>query len=253
MRPLNKIALLTAAATLCFSLSSFTTAGLTVYKSAKATVKKVIVDTEIRNVSGFIGIKSSNGIDVFISQGTTERVEVKADAETMKHLKTVVKDGVLEIYMEKDWSLGWSSWKSRVTEVHITAKTINSIVASSGSDVKSVTKIKSNKLSTKSSSGSDLTLDVEANELTCESSSGSDSKLSGTAKTVYLKASSGSDIDAFDLTAEVCTAEASSGSDINISVSKQLKADASSGGDISYRGNPSVSKEESSGGDVSKE
>ncbi|SMO54749.1 head GIN domain-containing protein [Solitalea koreensis] len=253
MKPLNKIALITTTAIVGFSLISFTQTELTTNKSAKATTeKKAIPDTEIRNVSGFTGIKSSNGIDVFISQGTTERVEVKADAETMKHLRTEVKNGVLEIYMESNWN-GLFSGKSHTTEVHVTAKTLNSLTASSGSDVKTLTKIKADKFSAKASSGSDLTLNIEVNEFSFESSSGSDATITGSAKVAHLKSSSGSDIEANKLMTEVCEAQASSGSNISVSVSKQLKAVASSGGDISYHGNPSVSKEESSGGEVSKD
>ncbi|MNE25260.1 hypothetical protein D3C80_1185830 [compost metagenome] len=77
-------------------------------------------------------------------------------------------------------------------------------------------------------------------------------KLRGSAKSLNVKSSSGSDISAYDLTAEVCVANASSGSDIEVTVTKQLTAHASSGGDVNYKGNPqNVVKNESSGGDVS--
>ncbi|UKJ07735.1 head GIN domain-containing protein [Solitalea lacus] len=219
--------------------------------SLKNTVTKKTDQTETRNVSGFHGIKVSAGIDVYITQGTTEKVTVTADDDVIGKIKTVVKNGVLEIYEEKSSWSSWS-WNNQTRKVYVTAKDLNSIVASSGSDVSSTNQIKANKLFTEASSGADLKLNLNVNELICETSSGSDAELSGTAKSFNVKSSSGSDVDAYKLTSTICVAQASSGSDIDITVTQQLTADASSGGDISYKGNPkNVKKNESSGGDIS--
>ncbi|MCO4291254.1 DUF2807 domain-containing protein [Solitalea sp. MAHUQ-68] len=209
--------------------------------------------TENRNVTGFHGIKVSTGINVFITQGTAEKVKVTASDNIIRYLKTEVNGGILEIYLDKSEKSGWS-WGMETRNVYITVKDIDAIVASSGSDISSTSRLKLDKLFAQSSSGSDIKLDLDVRELICETSSGSDAEFSGITKSFNVDASSGSDVKAFNLTAEVCVAKASSGSDIDITVTKQLTADASSGGDISYKGKPQkIVKNESSGGDVSAE
>ncbi len=67
---------------------------------------------------------------------------------------------------------------------------------------------------------------------------------------IVLKAesSSGSNLHASKLVAEKGEASASSGSDIDINVSKDLKAHASSGANITVYGNPAVRDTDSSSG-----
>ncbi|AFD08756.1 head GIN domain-containing protein [Solitalea canadensis] len=208
--------------------------------------------TETREVEAFNGISVSTGIDVFIAQGNAEKVTVTADDDIISSIKTEVKGGILNIYVDKKNNKSWSWTRNNTMKVYLTVKELNSITASSGSDVSTTNTLKSAKLFVQSSSGSDINLALDAGDLICESSSGSDMKLSGIAKSLNVKSSSGSDISAYELTSEVCVANASSGSDIEVTVTKQLTAHASSGGDVSYKGNPqNVVKNESSGGDVS--
>lgn len=208
--------------------------------------------TETREVPSFNGISVSTGIHVFITQGTSEKVTVTADEDIIGSIKTEVNGGILNIYVDKKNNKSWSWTRNNTMKVYLTVKELNSITSSSGSDVSITNTLKSSKLFVKSSSGSDIDIAVDAGDLICESSSGSDMKLRGNAKSLNVKSSSGSDISAYDLTAEVCVANASSGSDIEVNVIKQLTAHASSGGDVNYKGNPqNVVKNESSGGDVS--
>ncbi|MBI5218680.1 MAG: DUF2807 domain-containing protein [Bacteroidia bacterium] len=206
------------------------------------------VITQDRNVTGFSGIKASTGINVIISMGEQEKVQVKADENIAALIITEVKDGVLKIYCKENIK------KAKSRDVYVTAKEIKSISGSAGVDVKSLNTIKSATLSIGASSGSEVTLSVESSDISCSSSSGAVLKLSGTTKNLAAKASSGSDIKAYDLTSDVCNASSSSGASVKVNVSKDLKAGASSGGDIHYTGNPSnIQKSISSGGGLHKD
>ncbi|POY37097.1 DUF2807 domain-containing protein [Solitalea longa] len=239
---------LTALALSAVLIGSSTILYATDIKSNKETRDVV---TETRKVTGFHGINVSTGIDVFITQGTSEKVTVTASSNIIGKIKTVVNNGILEIYVDKTGKDSWS-WGNETRKVYLTVKTLDAIVANSGSDVSTTNRLKADKLFAQSSSGSDLKLDLDVRDLICETSSGSDAELSGIAKSFNVQASSGSDVNAFHLTTEVCVANASSGSDIDVTVTKQLTADASSGGDVTYKGKPQkVVKNESSGGDIS--
>lgn len=207
--------------------------------------------TENRKVDGFDAIKVSTGIDLYLTMGETESVEVIADDDIIDNIITEVKDGTLRIYMKKGNWFNWGGNKSR--KAYVTVKELIAIDASSGSDVRTENTLKGESLKVKASSGSDVNIDVIYKNVWVDTSSGSDARLSGKAKTFEAEASSGSDIKAQKLESAICRVKASSGSDITVSVSSELYARASSGGDIRYYGDPSVrDTDESSGGDVSR-
>ncbi len=207
---------------------------------------------ETRSVTGFHGISVSSGIDLYLTQKTTEEVVVEAESDDLDKIITTVEDGILKIYIkQKSWLN--MNWNHDHRKVYVSFIKLDKLQASSGSDVSSESALKLDKLNLDASSGSDVKLELEANELIAESSSGSDITLKGKVAVFHVSASSGSDIDAANLESKKCHASTSSGSDIKITVTDELEANASSGGDISYSGNP-ASKDinESSGGDVYK-
>ncbi|KAF0239232.1 MAG: hypothetical protein FD181_212 [Prolixibacteraceae bacterium] len=209
--------------------------------------------TQNRQVSNFNGIKVSTGIDLYITMGTTEEVKIVADDDIIDDLITEVKDGTLRIYMKQ--ANNWFNWNSgsQTRKAYVTVKELESIDASSGSDVSSENTLTGEDLKVNASSGSDVAIDIYYKNVWVDTSSGSDAKLSGKVKTLNAEASSGSDIVAKNLESKICKVSVSSGSDATVNVADELYANASSGGDIGYYGNPQVKDiNESSGGDVSQ-
>ena len=205
------------------------------------------VKEETRSVSGFNAVDVSAGIDLYIKQGSTEKVVVKTDENLMENLQTTVSGGTLKITMKGKVK------KTTKLEAHVTVRNLNALNASSGSDVEGESTITSDKLSINTSSGSDLELDVEVGELTLNISSGSDAKLSGKAGSLSVVSSSGSDLEAGDLEAKNCKIEASSGSDARVHCTGELEVRASSASDVVYSGNPTVrSSKASSGADITR-
>ena len=207
-------------------------------------------DRQTRSISGFHGVSVSSGIDLYLTQKSTEEVSVEAESQDLDKIITEVEGGVLKIYIkEKSWFN--MKWNSKPRKVYVSFISLDRIEASAGSDVVSQSALKLDKVKIDVSSGSDVKLEIEATEISVQTSSGSDVSLKG--KSIYLQAdaSSGSDINAGDLEVKKCNASASSGSDVRINVNEELSANASSGGDITYSGNPAKKDiNESSGGDV---
>lgn len=204
--------------------------------------------TENRDVHGFNAVKVSTGINLHIRMGDTESVKVVADDDIIDNIKTEVKDGTLHVFKKT----GWFNWNVRGSqEVYVTARQLERLEASSGSDVRSENMLKGYELKISASSGSDVSIEVYYKNVWLSTSSGSNARLSGKAKTFNAEASSGSDINATELEAAICKVNVSSGSDAKISVTDELYATASSGGDVRYKGNPAVKKiNQSSGGEV---
>lgn len=204
------------------------------------------VITQERNVSeNFTEVRGSAGLNVYLTQGTENKISVEADENLQQFIKTDITNGKLHITTSEN--IGWSKAK----KVYVTFIELNNIEASSGADIVGNSIIKSENLSLKCSSGADMKVEVFSKELIAHTSSGADLKLSGKASSFSAKASSGSDINAKELSTLNCVAEASSGANISLNVKEKLDAKASSGANISYYGRPtSVNANKSSSGSV---
>ena len=184
----------------------------------------VVVEENREITETFTVVSASEGIDVYVTQGTDFDIAVKADENIMDLIGTDIKNGKLKIHAIEN--IG------RATKnVYVTLPTVTGLYASSGSHLTAENSIKSDKLEIDASSGANITL-------------------SGTAQEVYVDGSSGANIKAKDLMTSQCNADASSGANVSIHVSDNLTADASSGGNIVYKGNPSVQKNKSVSGSV---
>lgn len=203
--------------------------------------------TERRSVGAFEAVKVQNGIDLRITAGQSEHIEVKSAKNSIDDLKTEVEDGVLKIYFTGSWGLG------RWGEVSVQGQHLSAIQASSGSDIDSETTITADHLRVKCSSGSDIRAKVQTGYLEVECSGGSDAVIGGSADELRSATSGGSDLKAFDLVVREARLRCSGGSDIRIHVTDALYAEASGGSDIAYRGSPEVLEiDTSSGSDVTR-
>lgn len=204
--------------------------------------------TEKRNTGGFNGVSASEGLNVELSYGEVEEVEVEADDNIIKYIETDVRDGILRIRMEDN-----TSYRNAHLKVYVRAPRINSLKASSASEILVKELLKNNdKLRLNASSAARISLTVDAPELSIQASSGSTVEISGRTRDYTAELSSGSDLKAVDLLSERVSIKASSGSSASVHASVSLKARASSGSDIRYRGAGNVEKTLSSGGSIEK-
>ncbi len=205
-----------------------------------------------RQVSSFHAIEISGGIDLYLSQGNAEAVAVTAEnKEDRDRIVTEVENGVLKIYFEKK-SLGINWRGGRKMKAYVSAKTIDALSASGGSDVQVDGTLNGSALHVSLSGGADFKGRVTMNELAFSASGGSDVSVSGKAGKLNLKASGGSDVHVYDLTSDYCTVSSSGGSDVYVTVNKEIKAEASGGSDVHYKGGAAVTSSKSGGSSVKK-
>jgi hypothetical protein len=226
-----------------FFLLSFAIFALTV------TAQKVINDpnAEKRNVSGYHAISVSNGIDLYLSQGSESVAISASETKYRDRIKTEVKDGVLKIWYDNNSNMTIDWGNNRKMKAYVSFKELDKLTGSGGSDIDVDGTIKVNTLSLHISGGSDFEGKVEANDMKVEASGGSDVNISGAVKKLDIVASGGSDFKGYELSTDVCDLDASGGSDVYITVNKELSADASGGSDVFYKGNGTVREMKSSG------
>jgi len=206
------------------------------------------VETDERMVTGnFSEVKGSAGLDVYLTEGSENKIVVEADENLLEIIETDITNGRLNITTKQN--IG----RSKSKKVHVTYKKLDEIYASSGADVIGNSVIKSKKIRLDASSGSDIEVEVFAKEVLAETSSGADIHVTGKATLLMASSSSGSEINAKELIVINCNADASSGANIIVNVKEKLSTEATSGGNIRYYGNPTaVSNDASRSGNVRK-
>lgn len=207
-------------------------------------------NAERRNVSGFHGISTSNGIDLYITQGDEEAVAVSANKSEYRDLiRTEVENGILKIYYKSKsygYTNGWGGNKR--LKAYVSVRKLESISASGGSSVVIEGPLTGDRMNILVSGGGNFKGNVTAPNMEVVASGGSDVDISGRTSNLSIHASGGSDLDAYELVSENCRASCTGGSDIKITVNNELSAVASGGSDIHYRGNGVVKKSSTSGG-----
>ena len=205
------------------------------------------VVTNERDVENFHGLEVSTGIDVEITQANSNELILEADENLHDVIKTVVENGILKIYAEKNIRM------AKAKQVYLNYKDIEIIRISSAGDVKGKNTLVTQDLDISLSSAGDLFLDIEADRLEVNISSSGNARLSG--KSNYLDAdlSSAGDLNAFDLEVKKAKVSVSSAGDAKVFITEEASLSSSSAGDIIYKGEPkTVNVRTSSGGDIRK-
>ncbi len=202
------------------------------------------VTKEKRKISDeFTEISASEGLKVYVTQANDFKIEVEADENVIDLIATDIKDGKLRIHARRN--IG------RATKnIYVSLPEVSALKGSSGSHLKTKSRIKADQLEIDGSSGALLVIEVNADDVEIDASSGANLSISGDTTNADVDASSGGNINAKDLESKVCDAEASSGGNVSIRVSESLVANASSGGNISYSGDPSVKSKKHLSGSI---
>jgi Putative auto-transporter adhesin, head GIN domain len=205
--------------------------------------------TQKRDVSNFKEIRVGGGIDLYLTQGNTEKLTLTAPSDKINKIITEVKDGVLEIKMERNnWNFSWGWSNKAAPKVKLTFKDIDVLKAGGGSDVYSEGRLLFDNIQIDAGGGSDVFLDITADKVNCSASGGSDATLKGSARFFNGNSSGGSDLKAKELRTQSCKISSSGGSDAYVWAESELMASASGGSDIYYYGKPTNVKVNKSGG-----
>lgn len=207
-----------------------------------------------RNAKNFHAIEISDGIDLYLSQGTEEAVAVSASSnEYRDKIRVEVVNGTLKIYYERDRSWGMNiNWGNRKMKAYVSVKNLDKLYASGGADILIDNELNTNILAMHISGGSDFKGKLNVKEFTLDASGGSDATISGRAEEVKIEASGGSDVHAYELITGTCTVRSSGGSDVHITANREINASASGGSDIYYKGTASSNTSKSGGGSIKK-
>ena len=209
---------------------------------------QLIVDAnaELRTLRGsFNKIKVSHAIKVVITQSDTESIAVSAnDEKYTADIITELDGSTLNIRTKGN---SWTGRNNRQFKVYISFNKLDEIDVSGASDVLTVGTITQPSLKIDLSGASTFKAEIAVKTLALDLSGASKLVLQGTTDVLKADCSGASDLNAFGLTAETANLDVSGASDIEINVSKDIKAEASGASSIRYKGTASVTNVKTSG------
>ncbi len=210
---------------------------------------------EIRNVEKFRGINVGTGIELVLTGGRPQQVEVSATTlDQRDHILTKVVDGVLNVHYDNPDERAGNSKKDRqLRKLHVavTADQLMSLAASSGAAITASGPFNTADFQINLSSGSALRADINASVLIVRQNGGSAIDLTGQAPRCDINLTAGSVFNGDKLLTNRAQIEASSGSIAKLAVKEVLLAEASGGSNIKYYGSPEVTKNATGGSTIS--
>lgn len=205
-------------------------------------------NAQVRKTESFHGVDVGGGIALYLTQGKEQAVAISAeDTKNIDKIKTVVKDGILKIYVDRGAWNNWN-WGNRKLKAYVTVTELTYLGVSGGSVAKLIDEISVNNLDADASGGSIIEGKLKGSSLNADLSGGSILKLAGSFSSASIDASGGSIFKDFELAFNSCTVDASGGSIINVTINKELKAEASGGSIINYKGTGVITSVDASGG-----
>lgn len=210
---------------------------------------------EMRKVEKFRGINVGTGIELVLTGGHAQQVEVSATTlDQRDHILTKVVDGVLNVHYDNPDERAGNSKKDRQLRklrVAVTADQLMSLAASSGAAITASGPYAMPDFQINLSSGSALRADINVSVLIVRQNGGSVIDISGQAPRCDVNLTAGSVFNGDKLQTNRAQIDASSGSIAKLAVREVLLAEASGGSNIKYYGSPEVTKDATGGSSIS--
>lgn len=229
------------------------TSSLTFANPVKIPTGRSSIETQDRKLSGFHALASSGSFDVVLSQGNTESVHVKADADVINEVVTEVKNGTLMIHSKNNHSWGMGHlWINKTIIIYVVAKDLNSIGLTGSGNLKIDNQFNTNKLELRLTGSGDFQGKINVKTLEASVSGSGDFSISGQAEESTVAISGSGDFEGRNLITKTTAIRVSGSGDASIYASEKVDASVSGSGDVHYSGHPkSVAKVVHGSGDIS--
>lgn len=193
-------------------------------------------------VSRLNGIRVSGPMEVVVTAGDTQHVEVTAQAELIDLLELKVDNGLWNITTRKDFS------SREVFRVHLTVPMLNAIIVDGSGDVTCEPVFHSGKTHLEVNGSGDIRIDTLYEELAEVWIAGSgDVHLRGECDQLDARLSGSGDLRGRDLCVLHTQADLSGSGDMTIDALDTLRVRISGSGNLGYRGDPVIAERSISG------
>lgn len=209
-------------------------------------IQVAVAQKATRNVDQFNGVNLGMPANIYLTQGNTSSVVIEASDETLEHIETTVKNGVLTIKQDDDWKW-WKNWNSRNVKIYITNPTFETVSVSGSGNVQGENTLQSKSMYIGISGSGKVNLDIKTIDLDSKISGSGNMDLGGTARNINLQISGSGNLDAENLASENCQVRISGSGNCRVQVDNSLESRVSGSGNVYYKGNPEKLSNHSSG------
>ncbi len=211
-------------------------------------------NAEKRNVSSFHGIDVGTGIELVLTEGSTEEVAVSASTpEFRDKIVTKVEGGILKIHYESKLGAVNNRKEKKDLKAYVSYKKLDMLDVTTGAEVKIEGTLQAGSMKIKSNTGGVINGKVNIDDLEVNQGTGSIITFTGTAAKLAVDGDTGSMFKGIDLKTNVCSVTTSTGAGVYITVEKELNVKANTGGFVKYKGDAGIREiKTNTGGSVSK-
>ena len=202
--------------------------------------------SETRKVSDFSKLSISGGFKVILKQDSSNTLNITADDNLLKYIKTEITGSRLKIYTKKNIC------NSGEMTIIIGVKNLEEIKGSGAVEVESDGKIKTQDLRFKLSGATKITLDLTAANVNASGSGATEFNLKGQASSLNVDLSGSGKVHALDFVVDDCTISSSGVGESEVNVLKTLAIHSSGASNVKYKGNPSITNDKSGASSVEK-
>ena len=247
---------------------------------------------EVRNFDKFTKIANSSSADIYLKQGSPQKVELVGKKELVASIETEVTNGKLKIRM-KDNSMHWSWHQNDNLRIYITVENIDAIELNGSGDLVAQTKVVGNNMELSVNGSGDVEAEMEmtgemdanvagsgniklkgkfqslkthvggsgdielsaavTNVAAFDVAGSGEIKATGKAQAMEASVSGSGSLDATNFETDKTKVRVSGSGDAEVFAKVELDARTSGSGDISYKGNPAqVNTSNSGSGSVTK-
>jgi len=214
--------------------------------------EKVIKDANAKEikVGSFEGVEISGGIDLYLSQGTEDKVALSAkDPEDLEKIEAFVENDMLVVRFKKGnswWSNQWNTMGKHF-RAYVSARTLRKVsVAGSGNvDVSGI--IKSERFALDLAGSGNFEGDVKTDKMEVNQAGSSNVRIGGSAEEASFTTSGSGNVMGYEMVVDNCNVSISGSGNIQITANKELSAATSGSGNVSYRGSAVIRNLSSSG------
>lgn len=180
----------------------------------------------------FHGVNVQGSLDVIVTKGDVQHVEVEGQANLIDLLRTDVKDGKWTITTNKCYST------DKPFVVHITVPVMDHVVLQGSGSVKGRSEFSVGTAELEVQGSGDIELALVAGQIDASVQGSGDIRLTGSVGKLKASVEGSGDIHAGELMAGDVEADVMGSGDIKVQASGLLDAEITGSGDIKFRGTP---------------
>jgi hypothetical protein len=200
---------------------------------------------ENRDVETFTKISLRTSVNVYLTQGSSQKIELSGDNDDFGRLETKVRGGEL-IINDRDGN-NWRSWSGLDIDVYITVKDLDGLSVSGSGDMVSRGKFNCDDLDISVAGSGDLEFEADARDVDISIAGSGSVVLSGSSKMNRVSIAGSGKLDAEDMESNSYRISIAGSGRAKVHATEEITSKITGSGSVYYKGDPSRVNNNSAG------